>query len=91
MTDTYTKTLKCLRLTIVAVVGQKVSNIMSVCLYSCLSYPACKSCLLRRTYCLSPVACQALPHLSTLSHKRQDFRKKFLNTKYILIFCTTFI
>jgi hypothetical protein len=30
-------------------------------------------------------------HLSTLSHKRHDFRKKLLNTKCVLIFSTAFV
>jgi predicted membrane protein len=42
---------------------------------------------------LSSVACPALQYFSTLSHKRYDFRgeKKLLNTKCVLIFCTTFV
>jgi hypothetical protein len=35
-------TLKRVPLTIVAVGKQYVLNVMSVCPYSCLSYPACK-------------------------------------------------
>ena len=36
---------------------------------------------------LSTVACLALQYISTLSHKRNDFRKnKLLNTKCVLIF-----
>jgi len=42
-TDTYTKTLRRFRLTNVAAEKQNVSYIMSVCPYSCLRYPACKS------------------------------------------------
>jgi hypothetical protein len=49
---------------------QLVLNIMSVCLYSCLSY--------RRAECIifSPVASLALPYFSTVSHKEHGFRKK---------------
>jgi hypothetical protein len=35
-------TLKRVLITIVVVVKQYVLNVMSVCPYSCLSYPACK-------------------------------------------------
>jgi len=43
---------------------------------------------------LSSVACPALQHFSILYsyHKRHDFReKKIRNTKYVLIFSTTFV
>jgi len=74
-------------------VQQQVLNITSVCLNSCLSYQACKSraSLLRRIL-LSSVAWLYLPHFSTLSHKRHDFRKIFIENKMsILIFSTTFL
>ena len=38
----------------------------------------------------SPVACLSVPYLSTWSHKRRDFRKKFLNINTVFslyIFC----
>jgi len=38
---------------------------------------------------VSSMACLALRHFSTLSHKRQDYRKNVLNKKYVdLIFYT---
>jgi hypothetical protein len=39
---------------------------------------------------LSYVACLSLLHFSTLSHKRYNFREKFLNIKYVSISSTTF-
>ena len=39
---------------------------------------------------LSPVASLAIPHFPTLSHKRHDFRNKFIERKmYVLIFSST--
>jgi hypothetical protein len=43
---------------------------------------------------LSSVACPAVQYFSTLSHKRNDFRKKkkkLLSTKCVFIFSTTFL
>jgi hypothetical protein len=51
----------------------KYSILRSVSLYSCLSYPECKS----HFFCRDVIsACLVLSHLSTLSHKQEDFRKK---------------
>ena len=41
---------------------------------------------------LSPVACPGLQYFSTLSHKRHDFREKFIEHKTrVLIFSTMFV
>jgi hypothetical protein len=53
---------------------------MTVCLYSCLSYPACRA---HAQYILAYVGCLAVQYISTLSHTRRDFRKKVLNTKFV--------
>jgi hypothetical protein len=62
---------------------------MSVDLYSCLSFPACKA----HIFCaaLSSVACPALPYFSALSHNRRDPRgKKAIEHKMcVFIFFTT--
>jgi hypothetical protein len=44
-----------------------------------------------RRIILSPVACPAVQHFSTFSHKRHDFWKKLLNIKCVLIFATDFV
>ena len=44
-----------------------------------------------RPIILSPAACVALPHLSTLAYRRHDFRKIFVeNVLAVNIFSTTF-
>jgi hypothetical protein len=45
-----------------------------------------------RSIILSSVACLVLPYISTLSHKRHDFREKVTEHEmYVFTFCTTFV
>ena len=55
---------------------------MSVCMYSCVSYPACKSHVLMRFMILSHVACLDVPYFSTFPTNGTIFEKKILNTKF---------
>jgi len=68
------------------------TNIMSVRLYSCLSYPTCKSHLFCNSfYSRSRGVCLAVPDFPTLSHKRRGFRKNIAENKMlVLIFSTAF-
>ena len=43
-----------------------------------------------RRIILPSVACLTVPYFSTLSHKRHDFRKNLLNTKYVFDFLYEF-
>jgi hypothetical protein len=72
--------------TIFTVSKQKPLNIMSVYVYSCLSYQACRSPLFCAVlYChLWPVwLYHIFPHYFTLNNFR---KKKLLNIKYVLCF-----
>jgi hypothetical protein len=55
-----------------------------------IQHAKCMRCII-----LSSVASPALPHFSTLFHKRHDFRKKkkkvTLHKMRVLIFCTIFV
>ena len=85
--------LRHVSVNIFAVQKGQVLNIMTVCLYSCLSCPACKLHFFLQNIILSSVACLLLPYLSTLAHKLHDFRerKKFEYKMCVLIFSTTFV
>ena len=80
-------TLRRVRVTIISMEKQWC-YIFWVCVCS-LIYPEYKACA--ECYCmLSSVSClAAAPYFSTLSHKLLHGRKKLLNTKCILVFCTS--
>jgi len=50
-----------------------------------------QNAMLMHRFILSPVTCLSGPYFSTLSHKWQDFRKKVIEKKCVLILSTTFI
>jgi hypothetical protein len=81
--------LRRVRVTIVAGKKQSVLHILCVCVCMCVHvrvracvYVRVSVALLiqhakrMRSIILCSVGCQALKYFSTLSHKRQDFRKK---------------
>jgi hypothetical protein len=83
MQCSYNVTSRGVRVTIVAVEKHQVLNIMSLYLYSYLSYPACKS----HVFCAVYYSHLLFPYFSTLSHKRRDFiKKKCKNLCFNLLF-----
>ena len=83
---TYNVTARRVSLNFVTVEKQNVLRFMSVCFS--VRYPACKEHV---PYChLWPAPLYGI--FFTLSHKRQDFRKKVIEHKMcVLMFSTTFI
>ena len=57
---------------------KQVLNITSLFLCSCLSYLACRLHLFLRCSILSPAVCLGVPYFFILSHKRHDFRGKYI-------------
>ena len=54
-----------------------------VCVCVCVALVIQHAKRMRRIILLS-VTCVVLPYFATLSHKRHNFRKNLLNTKYLL-------
>jgi hypothetical protein len=84
-----TVTMSCVRVTIVAVERQYVLIIVSLCLYSCLSYPASKS----HFFCAA-LYCHLWPVwlYNIFSHYLINgtiFGEKLLNIKRVFIFYAT--
>jgi hypothetical protein len=87
--NVYNVTLRRIRVTNLAVATKHVFNIE--CVSAFLSHLSSREItyFLRRIT-LSCVGCLPLPNFSTLSHNGHDFRKKIINMKCVLIFCTRF-
>ena len=86
---TYTVTMKCARVAIVAVEKRWLLHVLSVCLCSCLAYPAYKSNA-------HFIAIRGLSHSTTLPHiitHSAPFskEKKSAHLKCVLIFPNTFV
>jgi hypothetical protein len=76
-------TSRCVRATIVAVEKQYYI------FWTCICNLICAECTAHAPYCIVTCGCPAVPYFSTLSHKRQDFRKNvFEHRMCVLIFCT---
>ena len=81
-------TLRCVSVTNSAAENQEILHIMSVCLYACIIYPACRLHL----FC-APLYCHLWPvwlyhNFLQLTHKRHDFRQKknVFKIKFVFIF-----
>jgi hypothetical protein len=68
---------------------QKVSNILSVFLYSCLSYPAYKAHA--PYFIVIHAACLALQYFSTWFHESMILDKVTEHKIYVLIFSIIFV
>jgi hypothetical protein len=82
-------TLRSVRVTIFVLEKEQVLNTLrTVCILALLIRHATRM----RRIMLPSVACLALPYIPTLSHKRQDFRKKVIGHKMcVSIFSTKFV
>jgi hypothetical protein len=77
---TYNVTVWCSQAA-VALEKQKVLHMMSVCLHSCLSYPACK--LLLFSVIVIICSLQAVPYFSHYLINSMMFRKNKFNMKCV--------
>jgi hypothetical protein len=88
---TQAETLRCVRVTFVAMEKQEVVN-MSLCLCSCLKLSGMQIVSFLCVVILSSMVCLALPYSSTLSHKWHDLKiQKFSNIKCVVISSAMFL
>ena len=80
MACTYSETSRRVRVTSIAMEKQYVLTVMSVCLYSCLVYSACKA---HASHCIVISGLSCCTAVYTLRHQRYDFRGESSRTQNV--------